>query len=99
MSDLHDRFRTFDYLPEPDLWNEIEARALAAPTGSVSHAGPIRIESRAIVAPAWSVSRTSILIVMGLLLAVLAGVSIFASGMLQGPIPADTPSQTPLAST
>ena len=99
MSDLHERFRTLDYLPEPDLWNEIESRATAVPTRSVSSATPILIEARAMAAPAWSVSRsTSILIAVGLLLAVLAGAAIFASGMQPQPIPAETPSQTPLAS-
>jgi hypothetical protein len=30
MTDLHTRFRTLDDLPAPDLWHEVEARAVAA---------------------------------------------------------------------
>ena len=99
MSDLHERFRTLDYLPQPDLWNEIEARALTAPTQSVSRARPTMIEARTMAAQAWPVLRaTPILIVVGLLLVVVAGAAIFGSGMFPQPIPAETPLQTPLAS-
>ncbi len=99
MSDLHERFRTLDYLPQPDLWNEIEARALAAPVQSVSRATPILVEARPMAAPAWPVSRTtSILIAVGLLLVVVAGAAVVSSGMLRQPMPAETPLQTPLAS-
>jgi hypothetical protein len=35
MTDLHTRFRTLDDLPAPDLWHEIEARAVATQQGRV----------------------------------------------------------------
>jgi hypothetical protein len=85
MSDLHQRFRTLDYLPQPDLWSEIERRATAAPTRSVS--GAVMSGAGGVAAPTWSVSRsTSILIVVGLLLAVLAGAALVASGALPQPV-------------
>lgn len=40
MSDLHERLRTLDYLPQPDIWSEIEARAVEAPARSVSRTSP-----------------------------------------------------------
>jgi hypothetical protein len=94
MSDLHERFRTLDHLPQPDLWNEIEARAMTTPTRSVSRTAPMGMAP-----PAWSVSRTTtVLILIGLLIAILAGAAIVASGARPLPVPAEIASQPPVAS-
>jgi hypothetical protein len=98
MPDLHERFRTLDYLPQPDLWDEIEARAIAAPTRTVSRATPVKADARVTATPTWSASRsTPILIVVGLLLVALAA-AILTSGGWPQPVPAETPSQAPLVS-
>lgn len=78
MSDLHERLRTLDYLPQPDLWSEIEARAVAAPARPVTGSTPT-------------------VVVVGILLAILGGAAIFASGLLPppAPFPSEIPSQTP----
>ena len=98
MPDLHQRFRTLDYLSQPDLWEEIEARAIAAPTQTVSRATSIRADARATATPTWSASRsTQILIVVGLFLVALAAAIVTSGGWPQ-PLPAEAPSQAPLAS-
>jgi len=43
MSDLRNRLRTLDVLPQPDLWGEIEARATTGRTSSFSPAIPVLI--------------------------------------------------------
>jgi hypothetical protein len=101
MSDLHERFRTLDHLPQPDLWDEIEARALAAPTESVSQVTPTMAGASAKATPPWSATRaTSILIVVGLVLAAIAVGALVASGARPQPkpIPAEIPARGPLAS-
>jgi hypothetical protein len=79
MSDLYERFRTFDSLPEPDLWSEIEARAVAPSARPVLRAAPITI-------------------MVVLVLAVLSGTAIVASGILPPVVPPQPSSQTPLES-
>ena len=97
MPDLRERFRALDHLPQPDLWDEIEARALAVPTRSVTRAMPNMTDAAATGARRWSARTTSILVVVGLL-AVLAVAAIVVSGARPRPLRAEIPSRAPLAS-
>jgi hypothetical protein len=86
MTDLHTRFRTLDDLPAPDLWHEIEARAVATQQGRVR---PL----------AWAVIAVVLLLVLAIGGAALIGSGIIKLPVVPVlPESSATPSSTPQVS-
>lgn len=89
MNDLHDRFRSLDDLPTPDLWREVEARAQAMP-----HRAGFRTLPWAMVA-----------VMLLLLALAIGGAALIGSGVVKLPStpslvrsPSPLPSSSPTAS-